>query len=86
MLNDVVAVKPLDGYRVYLRFEDGVEGELDLSQLIEFTGMFATLRDQAEFRMVRVDAEAGTIVWPNGADLDPVLHWRRLAQPWSGMT
>ncbi len=27
--------------------------------------------DPALFRSVRVDAELGTIVWPNGADLDP---------------
>ena len=73
MLNDVVAVKPLGGYRVYLRFQDGLEGELDLSRLIEFTGVFAMLRHEAEFEKVRVDPESGTIVWPNGADLDPVV-------------
>jgi hypothetical protein len=37
--------------------------------------MFEPLRDLDEFRKVAVDRELGTIVWPNGADLDPdVLH------------
>ena len=71
MLKDVVAVKPLGGYRVHLRFEDGLEGELDLGQVIEFTGVFAPLSDEQEFARVTVDADSGTIVWPNGADLDP---------------
>jgi hypothetical protein len=32
-------------------------------------------RDPELFRRVRVDHELGTVVWPNGADLDPdVLH------------
>ena len=71
MLKDVVEARVLDGYRVYLRFEDGVAGELDLGDLIRFEGVFAPLRDKAEFAKLRIDLDAGTIVWPNGADLDP---------------
>ena len=71
MLKDVVEVKPLGEYRVYLRFEDGLEGELDLGQVIEFTGVFAPLSDEREFARVTVSEASGTIVWPNGADLDP---------------
>ncbi len=37
--------------------------------------MAEPLRDRAYFRKVRVDPELGTVVWPNGYDLDPdVLH------------
>lgn len=68
---DIVAVRVLGGYRVHLRFEDGVEGELDLGQRIRFRGVFAALADEREFAKVRVDPELGTIVWPTGADLDP---------------
>jgi len=70
MLKDIVEVRALGGYRVHLRFEDGVQGELDLGQRIRFQGVFAPLTDEREFAKVRVDAELGTIVWPNGADLD----------------
>jgi len=71
MLKDIVEVRPLGGYRVRLRFEDGVEGELDLGKTIRFQGVFAGLADEREFAKVRVDPELGTIVWPSGADLDP---------------
>ena len=71
MLKDIVAVQPLDGYRLKLRFEDGVVGEIDVAQLVPFTGVFAALSDRNEFVAVRVNPELGTICWPGGADLDP---------------
>ena len=79
MLKDIVEVRPLGGYRVHLRFEDGVEGDLDLGKLIEFKGVFAPLRDEKEFAKVRLHGELGTIVWPNGADLDPDVLYSRLS-------
>ena len=75
MLKDIVEVKPLGGYRLYLRFEDGVAGELDFADRLRFEGVFAPLRDPAVFAQVRIHPELGTIAWPTGADLDPdVLH------------
>jgi uncharacterized protein DUF2442 len=71
LLRDVVEVKPLGKKRVFLRFEDGVSGEIDLGSVLEFTGVFAPLLDDAEFAKVRVDTQLGTIVWPNGADVAP---------------
>ena len=71
MLKDVVEVRPLDGYRLFLRFEDGARGEVDLAKMIRFEGVFAPLRDRQKFLEVRVNGELGTICWPNGADLDP---------------
>ena len=71
MLKDIVSVEAMEPYRLRLVFEDGVTGEVDLERLVRFEGVFAPLRDPASFRAVRVDPEAGTIVWPNGADLDP---------------
>ena len=79
MLKDVVEVRPLGGYRVHLRFEDGVEGDLDLGKVLDFKGIFAPLRDEKEFAKVRLHAELGTIVWPNGADLDPDVLYAAVA-------
>jgi hypothetical protein len=56
-------------------FNDGTEREIDLED--ELWGpMFEPVRENLDlFRGVRVDEELGTIVWPNGADMDPdVLH------------
>lgn len=71
MLKDIVEARATGGHRLYLRFEDGVDGEVDLSKLIEFRGVFAPLQDVQELAKVRVDPELGTVCWPNGADLDP---------------
>jgi hypothetical protein len=71
MLQDIVTVKPLDGYRLCLRFEDGVEGSIDVTELVRFAGIFAPLRCRDYFVQVRVNPDIGTICWPNGADLDP---------------
>lgn len=71
MLVDIVRVQPLEGHRLQLQFEDGAEGVVDVTQCVEFTGVFAPLRDSREFASVRVNTELGTICWPCGADLDP---------------
>jgi len=82
MLVDIVEARPLGGYRVHLRFENGVEADLDLGELIRFEGVFAPLRDPARFAELRVHAELGTICWPGGADLDPdVLYARATGKP-----
>jgi len=71
MLQDIIAANPLGGYRLRLRFEDGVEGVVDLGAILSFRGVFEPLKDPAYFSQVRVDPQLGTVVWPNGADLDP---------------
>jgi Protein of unknown function (DUF2442) len=77
-LRTVVAVTPLDGYRVLLRFDDGLEGELDLEPLLSpFSGVFAPLRDPARFREVFVSCH--TASWPNGADLAPEILYSKVS-------
>ena len=73
MLKDIVFVKHLGGHRLQLRFEDGVEGEVDLSKLLRFRGVLEPLIDPDFVAKVAVLAEHGTIGWPNGVDLDPVV-------------
>ena len=79
MLKDIVEVKPLGDYRLYLRFEDGVAGEVDFAGRLRFDGVFAPLRDPAVFAQVRIHAELGTVAWPNGADLDPDVLYAELS-------
>jgi hypothetical protein len=68
----IVAATPRHGYLVDLSFADGSRGSVDLSSwIVGSEGVFAALRDPVVFAQVAVDPAAGTIVWPNGADLDP---------------
>jgi hypothetical protein len=68
---DVADVRVLARYVVELTFEDGEIRVLDLEPVLDGPVFEPLLADYALFRQVRVDAEAGTIVWPNGADLSP---------------
>lgn len=82
MLKDIVDVQPLEGYCLRLRFEDGVEGVVNVAELVPLTGVFAALRDRSQFVAVRVHPELGTVYWPGGADLDPdVLYARVTGEP-----
>ncbi len=75
MASRIVDVKPVEGYRLQLQFDDGAQGVVDIRELVPFDGVFAPLEDQAYFRQVRVEPDFGAIYWPDGADLDPdVLH------------
>lgn len=78
MLKDVTLVEPLAGFQLRLRFEDGAEGTVDVSTLVRFEGVFAPLLEPEYFRQVRVDPALGTIVWPNGADLDPDVLYSKV--------
>jgi hypothetical protein len=78
MLKDIIEVRPLDDYCLYLKFEDGVEGDLDIAKIIKFTGVFEPLQDRDYFVQVRVHPELGTIYWPNEADLDPDVLYAML--------
>jgi len=66
----IISARPLSGYRLDLRFEDGVQGEVDLSPLVG-KGVFAVWKDPAEFQKVFIDPESHTVAWPGDIDLCP---------------
>jgi hypothetical protein len=72
----VVAVEPLGGHRLRLRFDDGVEGVLDFAEFLVFDGVFAPHRDPVFFATAFIDGS--TIAWRNGTDLDPVVLYGRI--------
>lgn len=79
---EVLDAQPRGGHRLWLRFADGSASEVDLDLHITFDGIFAALADPQAFAAVEVDPEAGTAVWPNGADLDPdVLYAAVTGEP-----
>lgn len=71
MLKDIIEVKPLNNYQLYLKFEDDQDGIIDLEEIIEFVGIFQPLKDLDFFKTVKINPDWGTIYWENGADLDP---------------
>jgi hypothetical protein len=80
MLKDVIEVKALPDCHIWVRFEDGVNGTVDLGAILKFTGIFSSLADPAQFNKVAVNAELGVVCWPNGADLDSDVLYSLVAK------
>lgn len=57
-------------YRIWLRFNDGAEGIVDLKDCLEGE-VFEPLKDKAKFQAFQVDPDIETVVWDNGADMAP---------------
>jgi hypothetical protein len=73
-IHRVVAVDHPGAHTLRLRFADGLERTIDFAPVLAGE-LFGPLRDLAVFAQARLDPEAGTLVWPNGADFDPAtLH------------
>lgn len=79
-IHDVRAFEIVAPYTLRVNFEDGTEQVIDFRPVLE-GALFAPLQDLGLFNGVRIDPEARTLVWPNGADFDPAtLHdWTQVA-------
>lgn len=70
----VVEARYVRAHTVWLRFQDGTAGEIDLASALQGPIM-EPLRDVGFFRQFRIHPEFRTLVWPNGADFAPeFLH------------
>jgi len=77
MLPKLREAKYQGDYRIWLKFADGAEGEVDLRN--ELWGeMFESLKDKSRFAEFSLDKELETIVWPNGADFAPEFLYQKL--------
>ncbi len=67
----IVEAKYIKSYEIWLRFNDGIEGVVDLESTItnDHREIFKALKDREEFKKFKVDAD--TIVWENSLDLAP---------------
>lgn len=67
-LPNVTRAEPRGGYTIHLTFSDGLEAVVDFARWLHGP-VFEPLHDPAYFR--RFFVEAGTVTWPNGADIAP---------------
>lgn len=70
MIPHVIKAEYKGDYRVWLRFNDGAEGVVDLKDEL-YGEMFEPLNDIKKFKSFRIDPELETLVWENGADFAP---------------
>lgn len=78
----IVSVRPLKGFRVRLQFSDETEKEIDLKPHLRGEVFQPIKKNPALFRSVKVDQELGTIVWKNGADIDPDVLYHGRTPAW----
>jgi hypothetical protein len=79
---EVRGVKPLEKFQVLLEFSTGEQKIVDLGPFLRGP-IFESLRQNPElFRSIRVDEELGTVVWENGADIDPDVLYGAYAPAW----
>jgi len=64
-----IEVKPLENYRIWVKYSHGVEGVVDLSDLVG-KGVFAVWNDYREFQKVHI-GPGGEIAWSEEIDLCP---------------
>jgi hypothetical protein len=73
-IHRVTEFEAVGPYCLAVTFADGSRQIIDFEPVLHGP-VFGALRDQTRFNAVRLDPEAGTLVWPNGADFDPAtLH------------
>lgn len=75
MLIHVTDARHVADYTLWLRFNDGTEGEVDLRDELEGE-VFEPLRDPAFFKSLAVALD--TVTWPNGADFAPEFLYDRV--------
>ena len=76
---DITAIEVIEDHVVHLRFADGSERTIDLEPYLHGPVFERVRSDPVCFGAVRVDPDAGTIVWPNGADLAPDVLYAGMA-------
>lgn len=75
----LLEVRPEADHRLWLRYEDGAEGTVDLSGEIRAGGVFAVLVEHAVFAAVEL-GEFGQVQWESGIDMCPNALYLRLTK------
>ena len=70
----VVHAQYRGGFQIRLTFNDGTEGTVNFEDWLDGP-VFEPLRNEDFFRRFFIDA--GTISWPNGADIAPETLYER---------
>jgi hypothetical protein len=62
-----IQIRPENGYKLFIKFSDGKEGIVDLSNLVG-KGVFSVWNDQELFKQAYIDV-TGAIAWNNDLDI-----------------
>jgi hypothetical protein len=77
MILHVKEAKYLHDYVIWLRFNDGAEGMVDLKDEL-YGEVFEPLKNLERFKSFKVDPDLETLAWQNGADLAPEFLYKKM--------
>jgi hypothetical protein len=85
-IHSVCSFQIVGPFVLKVQFDDGITRTIDLSPVL-YGDIYGPLRDPALFDAVRIDTDAHTLVWPNGADFDPatLYDWPEIGDKLSAM-
>ena len=69
-MKKIIEVKPLENYKIWIKFSDGVSGVVDLSNL-EGRGVFKLWKNKKFFNSVKINPLTNTVSWGEEIDLCP---------------
>lgn len=79
MFESVINAKHIKNYKVWIAFDDGKEGEIDLAKKLKNRGgVFEPLQDIDYFKNFKIEND--TLSWKNGADIAPETLYELLIQ------
>jgi hypothetical protein len=71
MYYDLKEIRVLDGYKIFVRFEDDKQGTIDLSSIINQGGVFDQLKNQVVFKQAYINKDWAVLCWPGDIDIAP---------------
>ncbi len=78
----ITSVEPKERFKLWLEFNTGERKLVDIEKYLRGPVFQPVRDDPAFFDLVKVDDELGTVVWPNGADIDPDVLYYDLTPAW----
>jgi len=80
MYYDLKEIRVMDSYKLFVRFEDGKQGVVDLTAIIDRRGVFEQLKDRAIFEQASIDKDWAVLCWPGGIDIAPETLYESVDQ------
>lgn len=72
VVHRVIAFSFVGEYVIHIQFDDGTEQVIDFDPIL-YGPIFGPLREPTLFNEAQLDPDFGALVWPNGADIDPMV-------------